>query len=448
MRTISKKIVCLFLTFLLGTLIFSVEVKAEDASQPLYTVQYGYSRIDDPGQSTEGAVSFNNINDLRSWINDILANKSSGSFSYAKVTLGGDADVFFFNSNQLIFDFNNYNFRFVDNAGKPVSYITIDRDISMETEFRNGTFSGNVQWVLQNRAHLFLSNIVLDGGNKVYYNDIILLQADSSISGESVTIKDFDLRDRAKIITIFGSHTDNYHIYYAAMGMAHGGPFQFVNIHSDNRDGIICLEEDAHLACVQFISCSSANGGAVKLANGTIDECTFKNCSAKKGGAVYALGGKIILSTFENNTATDSNGGAVYVNCEDFEISDSSFIGNSSSDDGGAVYVMRNYFTLNNCTFENNHSDDDGGAIYIYPQASNCVIKDSKFSGNSADGKYDDVRGGSNVKISNCGAIISSGSTIIIIIACAILLVFAVVYILVKFRFHKSGKGKENKDSV
>ena len=174
---------------------------------------------------------------------------------------------------------------------------------------------------------------------------------------------------------------------------------------------------------------TSASGGALTLnkddAN-TISGSTFKkNTAAVKGGAVVIEKNTVITkSTFDSNsqtsTATDTAGGAVYINGAKVEISGSSFTqntgflggavnvrngstlsitdatfsGNTANGFGGAISdyedkegaVQNELISINRTVFKNNRDSKGGGALHVVNTKA-INITDSEFSGNFSAGK-------------------------------------------------------------
>ena len=174
---------------------------------------------------------------------------------------------------------------------------------------------------------------------------------------------------------------------------------------------------------------TSASGGALTLnkdnAN-TISDSTFKkNTAAVKGGAVVIEKDTVITkSTFDSNsqtsTATDTAGGAVYIDGAKVEISGSSFTqntgflggavnvrngsalsitdsvfsGNSANGFGGAISdfedkkgaVQNELISINRTVFKNNRDSKGGGALHVVNTKA-IAITDSEFSSNFSAGK-------------------------------------------------------------
>ncbi|MCC7432184.1 hypothetical protein IT412_01525, partial [Candidatus Peregrinibacteria bacterium] len=138
----------------------------------------------------------------------------------------------------------------------------------------------------------------------------------------------------------------------------------------------------------------TSRGGAIGLesdSNLNIDNVDFQNTSAVDGGAIY-LGSETVNvdpedvdltinnATFESNSATASNGGAIYVgDNNEVEIQNTTINNSQAERKGGAIYLAgestpppTNTLNLNatNLSITNSTADlsglgDEGGGIYI-----------------------------------------------------------------------------------
>ena len=113
-------------------------------------------------------------------------------------------------------------------------------------------------------------------------------------------------------------------------------------------------------------------GGAlyVYATNLAISGSSFSADQGEAGGAVYVRGTgpaaaqSITTSTFADNKATESEGGAVYDDQGNLQVSDSTFSGNNASDEGGALYYdSADGLALTNDTFDGNQAGLEGGAV-------------------------------------------------------------------------------------
>jgi hypothetical protein len=82
-----------------------------------------------------------------------------------------------------------------------------------------------------------------------------------------------------------------------------------------------------------------SGGGAYSHAIFRSEESTFASNSAVNGGAAYAQDGAVIeSSTFEANAAT-GDGGGVYSDQNDINVTNSTFVNNSAGSEGGALFT-------------------------------------------------------------------------------------------------------------
>jgi predicted outer membrane repeat protein len=122
------------------------------------------------------------------------------------------------------------------------------------------------------------------------------------------------------------------------------------------------------------------------------------------GNHAYDYGGAISADTitwvntpsyFINNYVNDNQGGAIYTNKFNTDVSNAVFIGNEAkaNDDGGAIYINNaNTVTFSHCTFKDNKCGDEGGAIYLDSTSSVLTLKDhNSFVNNHAGDEGHDV---------------------------------------------------------
>ena len=132
-----------------------------------------------------------------------------------------------------------------------------------------------------------------------------------------------------------------------------------------------------------------------------IDNSTFiGNHAYDYGGAISAdiLTWVNSPSYFINNYVNDNQGGAIYTNKFNTDVSNAVFIGNEvkANDDGGAIYINKeNHVTFTKCTFKDNKCGDEGGAIYLDSSKSHLTLKNNYFIGNKA--------GDEGQAVFNCG---------------------------------------------
>lgn len=178
------------------------------------------------------------------------------------------------------------------------------------------------------------------------------------------------------------------------------GKIDFSNCSTQNGHGggiyfasSVTVDDTARLTFDNCHAGGSGNGGGICFASGfgrnvTIKAAVFKDCSAGgNGGCVWATNSSGAYTTkfdsckfngHENiggNTATATNGGAIYVPDGSLEFEDCSFTNLSATKNGGAICMEGgggDHLTLTNCTI-NGHDgilDPDiknaekGGGIY------------------------------------------------------------------------------------
>nr|WP_255596581.1 Ig-like domain repeat protein [Methanobrevibacter sp. TMH8] len=146
---------------------------------------------------------------------------------------------------------------------------------------------------------------------------------------------------------------------------------------------------------MSFINCSFINnsaqndGGAIynQGHNLSITNCTFTNniIFNNHGGAIHNRGDNmnIVDSTFINNNAS-TFGGAIYTAGNNMNVSNSTFINNTARI-GGAITINAFNSTISGSTFINNNANtSNGGAIYVQPINGNISIIKSTFEDNNA----------------------------------------------------------------
>ncbi|MBQ2652500.1 MAG: Ig-like domain repeat protein [Methanobrevibacter sp.] len=131
-----------------------------------------------------------------------------------------------------------------------------------------------------------------------------------------------------------------------------------------------------------------------------IDNCIFRDNTATNanGGAVFinGFGSTITNSKFENNIAIKNPnnmqtgvGGSVFLNASNITIKHSEFVKNWAGMNGGGVGSSGNRIqncTITNCTFASNTANGSAGGVGM--QSSNFRISDSTFKNNEAKGMF------------------------------------------------------------
>jgi predicted outer membrane repeat protein len=119
----------------------------------------------------------------------------------------------------------------------------------------------------------------------------------------------------------------------------------------------------------------------------TINACVFSGNEADFGGAIYDQGTMTVSnSAFQGNTATTSNGGAIYNFNSTLIITNSTFYDNTSlQSGGGAIYnygttsVTNGTFSSNSVPYGNGGAISDNGGIQL-------TLNNNIFTGNTSGG--------------------------------------------------------------
>ena len=169
------------------------------------------------------------------------------------------------------------------------------------------------------------------------------------------------------------------------------------NVNSGEISVIDLIESDAAISGSTFsgnrrLLYADGYGGEHTL---TVTDSTF---SSNTGAAIDAFDNKLVIedSLFEDNSSVDS-GAAIYSDGESgtgsVHIASSIFRGNSSGGNGGAIRARyQNAFVVEDSVFENNSAaasaslNGRGGALSFDGGMGGLTIRNSRFSGNSADG--------------------------------------------------------------
>ncbi len=120
----------------------------------------------------------------------------------------------------------------------------------------------------------------------------------------------------------------------------------------------------------------------------TFDDCVFAD-NASTALSVSGADATIIASSFERNHSS-INGGAIYVQQGNLDVTDSSFVDNSAWSAGGAVHLTSDSSaTLTESSFRGNEATRalgsgaaDGGAVFA--RWSDLTVQDCLFEGNRA----------------------------------------------------------------
>ncbi|MBR4075983.1 MAG: hypothetical protein IKK25_03880, partial [Lentisphaeria bacterium] len=143
--------------------------------------------------------------------------------------------------------------------------------------------------------------------------------------------------------------------------------------------------------------------------NNTFQNCEFIGNTGKNGGGAmsFTTGSATVFHTisdclFEGNTG--KNGGAIMSEGH-LRLSDSAFIGNTTSGSGGAIYLTHSKGSyIANSTFYGNTAGGNGGAVYTIGSATvsyGSVTIAGNYAGGSGGGIYSNASGNAVLGVAN-----------------------------------------------
>jgi predicted outer membrane repeat protein len=167
---------------------------------------------------------------------------------------------------------------------------------------------------------------------------------------------------------------------------------KFINNHSENAGGAICIHDDNlfHSTGNKYKSNSAMSfGGAIysrvqKVIS--IDDSVLNNTAARGGGGMLSYNSLINIDkiVFQNNKS-GQHGGALVLGSNG-TLKNCSFLSNTADSCGGALYVNSNSdsgLIFYNVKFKNNKANLHGGAMYVL-SGPFCIKDSSSFEGNRA----------------------------------------------------------------
>ena len=271
--------------------------------------------------------------------------------------------------------------------------ITADTDSNIVAVSLNNLYDGNVIGVYENYA---LPSITLDmkGTNVTGLTTVTL-----NNSGKSNTT--FKLLKTDAVLT--ASYEDieaNYVIHYVIVD---DGSFKALNdiIRFSSENDVIELTHDYSYSDSDTITSGIqitktltiiGNGSTIDAKgkcgifllyspNVVFKNITFKNGVFQNGGAIYCSQNAEFLTVencnFINNTATNTDGGAIYSASNNFgSVVNSTFINNSAVEDGAAIFTFSFYSdaVIDNCWFINNTAPYTVVYVYYLFNLHDCIF--------------------------------------------------------------------------
>ena len=204
------------------------------------------------------------------------------------------------------------------------------------------------------------------------------------------------------------------------IAVSNGGAIALYSSSTLNIDSITATGNTANLGGVFYVNRSNLNiitNLEETIVFGTTNASQadeLANSATSKGGVIYStIGGNVTIKGAVFSYNHSANGGAIagsHASGCTISITNSSFVGNSSSSNGGAIYgegassftiqgstfsynvaqcgaaiygKESSVFELSNCVFSNNSSNGSGGAISIYG-SSKMTVNGCNFISNTA----------------------------------------------------------------
>ena len=208
-------------------------------------------------------------------------------------------------------------------------------------------------------------------GDKIYFNGTFEFAGEVTVT-KSITIEGVD--DGATITR--DTFTGNFRFFNIQSSHVVLNNLKFEYAAYTNGGAILWQGNYGVISNCEFNknSASDSYGGAIYLNadNCNITNCNFTNNMAGYGGAVFIFGNNNLVnsSKFENNYCNNENskGGAIFSDCNALTIEYCTFKSNHAESCGGAVAINESGGTISNSSFENNYVGGSnaigGGAIY------------------------------------------------------------------------------------
>lgn len=233
---------------------------------------------------------------------------------------------------------------------------------------------------------LFDGNIAANNGGAIS-NNAIIGTISAEFKNNSAQNGGAIYNNNEKSLEITNSNFNENKAIDGAGGAIYGGILKISNSTFDNNSAYSEYRQDEEFTYNgttynDHIYEYDGEGGAIIANNIEINNSHFtNNLAAEDSGAIGISGSAIIKnSTFKNNAAKSYEDEYYHWIDEDGNLQthkSSGYVG-----EGGALSVWVGELQTENSLFENNIAGDLGGAIYSI--ASNTVLVDTDFAGNSA----------------------------------------------------------------
>ena len=250
----------------------------------------------------------------------------------------------------------------------------------------NSLESNNYKVNLKMNFGNILNNVATSNGGGFYLNDVDFIMEDGLISGNSVTSSSSSNGNGGGVLSTNANFTLNGGTISENTASGNGGGFY---VYSDETDA-----KTVNMSNGNILKNTAKNGGgfAITGANltATMDGTNLSENSATNGGAIYINSSNFNLEkgTITKNTVTE-NGGAFYINDNSVVNLNDGKIDNNKAKNGGGFYQTQTtnstITTLSgSCEVsKNTATDGNGGAVYI-DGGSTFNVKAGKIAYNKA----------------------------------------------------------------
>ncbi len=240
-------------------------------------------------------------------------------------------------------------------------------------------------------------NVSLEGVGTVVINGSGCTSTVTVSGSETLSVSNVQLKNTGGLVLTVGSTAN---VSLDGVSVTNSG---YSNQGSSSLGGVIYNEGIVQISNSTFSGNTGGLGGVIYSEGGSISmtNSTFSSNSALKGGVIYAKNGTFVSSTsntFENNITVNNGFGAVYSFQfgVDFVEDGSLYEANVSDYHGGVLYALQNVgafqpntVSISNAVFDSNEapvgsfSSGSGGVIYMDNRAS-LIVENSQFIDNVA----------------------------------------------------------------
>ena len=360
------------------------------------TVTVAHSQF---SNNSGGIITFNVVNEVRSLIiinishsqfNNNYNKKFSGVVNILDLDRDSSSDLYFelepgLHYDQSVCILNINDSRFINNKGKEggvifeqdcSAYVNVSHSVFIEnscssrggvmTIYENerlciihSEFVGNKATQSGGIACIYSGGIIIT--HNKFINNVVLLAGGVMVLLYSHDIKivynlfiENSARRGGVVYTALNGFTSNALPRIAKIVIVAGN--EFINNSAEIDGGVLHTNKyNLSISYCKFINNSASNGGALWSQDSSIVEVIGSNFLHSKvlsnGGAINVLKGALKISncSFDHNVGKD--GGVIYADQTNTEITESIFEDNKTEDDGGTVLIKKQYSLLTKVSF-------------------------------------------------------------------------------------------------